>query len=104
MAIPVKNIKGTGENARTISGSWLEFWERKTGRKADKCLAYDEDVSKDSSKVYQCGSTRGLVGGHVKKVNSTDDRWYILPICSSHNQREDAYWAREEDLVLATNN
>lgn len=101
MAIQVKNIRGTGENARRITGSWLEYWEEKTGRKADKCLAFDEDATKDPSKVYQCGSTRGLVGGHVKKVNSSDNRWYILPICGSHNQREDIYYAREEDLVLA---
>lgn len=104
MAIQVKNIKGTGENARTISGSWLEFWEKKTGRKADKCLAYDPDPQKEKGYVYLCGSTRGLVGGHVKKVGSTDGSWYFLPICSSHNQREDVYYAKEEDLVPVTSN
>ena len=103
MAIPVKNIKGTGENARTITGSWLEYWEEETGRKADKCLAFDNDPKQDPNYVYQCESTNGLVGGHVMKVNSSDKRWYILPICSSHNQSEDVYWAREKDLVLATN-
>lgn len=103
MVIQVKNIKGTGENARRIAGSWLEYWEEQMRRKAEKCLAYDPDPKREKGFVYPCGSTKGLVGGHVKKVGSNDGRWYILPICSSHNQMEGSFWAKEEDLVLASN-
>ena len=24
-------------------------------------------------------------GAHVKKVNSSDNSWYIVPLCRSHN-------------------
>ncbi|MBI9032588.1 hypothetical protein JEZ13_11390 [bacterium] len=102
MVIKVKNLVGTGSNAREITGTWLEYWEEQTGRKAEKCCAYDENLTKDRSKVYLCGSTKGLLGGHVKKVKDNDNRWYILPICSSHNKTDDEYWAKKEDLVLAT--
>lgn len=101
MVIKVKNLKGTGSNARQITGTWLELWEEQTGRKAEKCLAYD-NYNKEKNTVSLCGSTKGLLGGHVKKVGKNDDRWYILPICSTHNQTEDEYWAKPEDLVLAT--
>lgn len=102
MAIQVKNIIGTGSNARQITGSWLQYWEEQKGRRATKCLAYEKDPNRDPKYVYPCESTRGLVGGHVKKVGANDNRWYILPICSSHNQTDDVYWAKEEDLVVAT--
>ena len=102
MAIKVKNINGTGKNARQISGSWIEYWEQETNRSAKKCFAYDEDASKDKSSVYRCKNTDNLVGGHVMKADSTDDKWYILPICSSHNHLDKVFWAKEDDLVLAS--
>jgi hypothetical protein len=102
MAIKVKNIKGTGQNARQITGSWLEFWEVQSRRKATACLAYDENEQRDKTKVYKCDESINLVGGHVKKVGSLDNKWYILPICTSHNKLDAEYWAKEEDLVLAT--
>lgn len=61
IAIKFKIIKGTGSNERQIKSTWLRFWEEQTGRKAVKCLAYDEDATKDRSKVYLCGSTKGPV-------------------------------------------
>lgn len=103
MAIKVINIKGTGKNARQISGSWLEYWEEQSGRNATRCLAYDEDPTREKDTVYNCGKTENLVGGHVKKKGSSDNRWYILPICSSHNHLNGEFWAREKDLILATN-
>lgn len=101
MAIKVKNINGTGSNARNISGSWLNYWESKTGRTATQCMAYDEKSAEDDT-VYRCNNTENLVGGHVMKVNSVDKKWYILPICASHNTADREFWAREEDLVPAS--
>ncbi|MDY0138751.1 MAG: hypothetical protein RBR50_03535 [Candidatus Izemoplasmatales bacterium] len=51
MVIKVKNLKGTGSNAREITGTWLEYWEEQKGRKAEKCFAYDENLTKDRSKT-----------------------------------------------------
>jgi hypothetical protein len=30
-----------------------------------------------------------LVGAHVQKANSSDNNWYICPLCISHNQSID---------------
>ena len=27
-----------------------------------------------------------LVGAHVQKAESLDNKWYIYPLCNSHNQ------------------
>lgn len=100
MMVKVKNIAGTGSNARNISESWLDYWEGKKGKTAQRCYAYDEDSARDKGYVYRCQETANLLGGHVKKVDCDDNRWYILPICTHHNHIDSEYWADEEDLVL----
>ncbi len=40
-------------------------------------------------------------GGHVKKVNSEDNRWYIVPLCAKCNETKDLEFdVRADDLVL----
>ncbi len=29
-----------------------------------------------------------LVGAHVQNVNSTDNKWYIIPLCKEHNKSQ----------------
>ena len=40
--------------------------------------------------VTYCPATeclnKDLVGAHVQKANSSDNKWYIYPLCSAHNQ------------------
>ena len=55
--------------------SWLDYWEKQTGRKALKCGASD------------CVSYLDLVGAHVQKANSTDKSYYITPLCRRCNNR-----------------
>lgn len=75
----VKNVNGSGRfSAPTGYRSWLDYWEKKTGSKAFFCSASN------------CFSSN-LVGAHVQKANSTDNRWYIIPLCSSCNQRTDTF-------------
>lgn len=82
----VKNLNGTAGKTCSCPGShsWLEHWERKTGRKAYYCAG--------------CAS-RAEVGGHVKK-NGSDYSHYIVPLCKSCNKRTDEFYASEE-LVSA---
>ena len=75
----VKNVIGSGRfSAPAGYRSWLDYWEKKTGSKAFFCSASN------------CFSSN-LVGAHVQKANSTDNRWYIIPLCSSCNQRTDTF-------------
>ena len=71
----IKNINGTAERLPVGYKSWQDFWEKKTGRKAQ----HD-------------------VGGHVKKVNSTDNAWYIADITYAQNAKTEPY---EYNSVLA---
>lgn len=57
----VKNAGGTSRWTKPTTGesSWLEYWEKQTGKKATRCGATD------------CHSTGTLVGAHVQKVFGT---------------------------------
>ena len=71
----IKNINGTAERLPEGYSSWQEFWEKKTGKKAQ----HD-------------------VGGHVKKVDSTDNAWYIADLTYEQNKKTESY---EYQSVLA---
>jgi hypothetical protein len=66
--LKIKNINGTAERIPQGYRSWQDFWERNTGKRA----RYD-------------------VGGHVKKVNSYDNSWYIADITSVQNKLTEPY-------------
>lgn len=72
----VKNARGTSRWSRPSTGesSWLEYWEKHTGKKATRCGATD------------CHSTSTLVGGHVQKVFGGNEI-YITPLCKDCNNR-----------------
>ena len=87
--IDVKNKKGTaGNNPPSGYTSWLDFWEKKKGKKATVCEARGCSENPD-------------VGGHVIKAGQ-GGKEYILPICYSHNNKSESelYQAWENDLVL----
>jgi len=68
----IKNINGTSDNTCKC-GSWLKHWEKISGNTASYCSAYGCSVKID------------LVGAHIQKANSTDSKWYIIPLCKTHN-------------------
>ena len=75
----VKNVNGSSRfPAPSGYNSWLEYWEKQTGVKKSTCGASN------------C-SNGDLVGAHVQKVNSTDKKYYITPLCRSCNQRTDEF-------------
>ena len=81
----VKNASGTSRWSKPSTGesSWLEYWEKKTGKKATRCGATD------------CHSTGTLVGAHVLKVFGGNEL-FITPLCTGCNQRSDNFWVDTE--------
>jgi len=69
----VWNIVGTSAN-RCNCGSWIDHWSRFSGSVPYRCS------------VYAC-MNMPEVGGHVKKVGSSDNSWYVVPLCTSCNAR-----------------
>ncbi len=69
----IKNINGTSQTT-CACGSWLNHWKKFSGQStfsycpAGACLKTD------------------LVGAHVQKSDSSDNKWYIYPLCNAHNQ------------------
>lgn len=68
----IKNINGTSSTTCSC-GSWLRHWEKFSGQNTQSCPAAD------------CGK-RDLVGAHVQKAESSDNKWYVYPLCKAHNQ------------------
>lgn len=68
----VKNINGTSDN-NCNCGSWLKHWEKFSRQTTFYCQAIG------------CLKT-DLVGAHVQKASGSDNKWYIFPLCNSHNQ------------------
>ena len=72
----IKNINGTSQTACTC-GSWLKHWKKFS----------DQPITYCPVMTNHPGCTKkDLVGAHVQKSNSSDDKWYIYPLCSAHNQ------------------
>ena len=87
--VKVKNLHHTSDNVPDGYSSWKDYWEAKTGRKWPRYCD-----------VYGCPN-EAVVGAHVKKVGSYDNKWYIVPLCGQHNSyhNEDEFWVNENDLV-----
>ena len=66
----VKNINGTGAN----------FWEQKTGCKAN------------TRNRVGCTSTANIVGAHVQ-IEGYGNSWYIVPLCQADNMRSGTFRA-----------
>ena len=79
MMTKVKNVSGSSRFPVPAGySSWLDYWEQKTGTKKSVCG------------VVGC-SNNNLVGAHVQKVGSSDQKWYITPICADCNKRTDEF-------------
>ncbi len=71
----VKNINGTSRhNPPAGYNSWLEFWEAKDGRSNVDCS------------VLSCRG-KAEVGAHVIRTDIPSNNWYIIPLCTSCNNK-----------------
>lgn len=87
----VKNVNGSSRFSAPYGYStWLEYWEKRTGEKKPICGSSN------------CNNT-DLVGAHVQKANSTDQNYYITPICRSCNQRTDYFEVHWQLIPVPSN-
>lgn len=94
MITRVKNVNGSSRFANPAGyDSWLDYWEDKSGKTAKRCSATD---------CHLLGRSN-LIGAHVQKVNSYDNKWYIVPLCRGCNNRTDEFYV-EETLVPVPSN
>ena len=94
MITKVKNASGTSRyDAPAGYGSWLEYWEEKSGKTAWRCSATD---------CHKLGRAN-LVGAHVKKVGGSDNHSYIVPLCRECNMRTDEFYVDEVLIPLPSN-
>ena len=70
--VSVKNLNGTQDN--------------------EPPLGYDKQCS-------NCGTDENLVGAHVKKVNSNDNKHYIVPLCKKCNNLRNKTFIIYSELV-----
>lgn len=89
--VKVKNLHNTGDRKPKNYTSWKEFWKAKKGYWPNDCSAYDCDGPAE-------------VGAHVKKADSSDNKWYIVPLCSGCNKRTDTFEVPEFRLVPVNDN
>jgi len=69
----VKNVNGTSYRSCNC-GSWIDHWRNFSNQTATICRAKG------------C-SNKQIVGAHVKKSYSTDNKEYIVPFCNYHNHQ-----------------
>ena len=70
----IRNINGTSDT-KCKCGSWLKHWENFSGQAVPSFCPVSACLNKD------------LVGAHVQKGgSSTDQKWYIYPLCAHHNK------------------
>lgn len=63
MIYKVRNLR---EGSR--DGNWIKYWENATGLKASLCK---------NTRCYKSATD----GAHVQLVNSSNNKWYIVPLC-----------------------
>lgn len=68
----VKNRNGTSDT-KCKCGSLLDHWKKFSNTTVTYC----------SEKAC---TGKELLGAHVQKADSSDQKWYIIPLCNTHNQ------------------
>ncbi len=87
----IRNINGTSQTTCKC-GSWLKHWEKFSGQSVTYC-----PISSPN-----CLHT-DLVGAHVQKADSTDNKWYIYPLFSAHNQSTGTLEVNESYKFVSAN-
>ena len=83
----IRNIKGTANN-RCKCGSWINHWEKYSQTKSTICAEI-----KCKNKI--------VLGAHIQKVNSESREWFIIPLCSAHNNSAETLCIKQTIFVPA---
>ncbi len=84
----VVNLHGTEDRRPPMgSSSWKEYWESAMRRRFSKCACVN------------CGQ-QAVHGAHVRKYAGGRE-WYIVPLCSYHNNpaNDNVMYVQDYDLV-----
>jgi len=87
----VRNINGTSQ-LDCECGSWLEHWKNFSGQ---ALRAY--------CPVVDCYG-KPEVGAHVQKEASSDNRWFIVPLCKPHNGKTGETLTVSDSIALVPAN
>ena len=68
----VNNINGISDSTCTC-GSWLDHWKKFSRQTIPRYCPEKTCTHKPE------------LGAHVQKDSSTDQSWYIIPLCKKHN-------------------
>ena len=85
-----KNLKDTFDN-KSKESTWKKHWEK-----------YSEKKWPENCVVEHC-SNKATLGGHIKKYNSNDRKWYIAPICASCNGKDNEIFNIDSSNVVYAN-
>lgn len=98
MSVLVKNASNTADLQPPYPYStWIEYWEGKSGIKLDANTKYNCPAGDCKNTCYR----KDFDGCHVQKVSDYTHKMYIIPLCSSCNQRTDYFFVDENLLVPA---
>ena len=88
--VEVKNLH-EGNRKPLWSNSWIEYWLENNKNYKVKPIC------------PRCGMRESTDGAHVIKVNSLDDKWYIVPLCENCNEKKDdePFLVKKDMLVCA---
>lgn len=77
----------------TDYSSWIEYWESKKDGLRDLLRPNNETYKYKCSKCGCLFTWGEFNGAHVEKVNSTDEKLYIYPLCEHCNKerKEDPF-------------
>ena len=89
----VRNINGTSDNTCKCS-SWIEHWENynPAGQSIPSYCPEKTCLKKPTE------------GAHVQKDDSSDNSWYIIPLCSEHNAKHGETIEVSDSVSLASAN
>ena len=92
----VKNLNGTSEK-ECECGSWLRHW-----------LNFNSMATATIPSICpSCGKEMkwtDVVGAHVKKENTIDNNWYIIPLCKKCNSKNSDETFEVDDIGFARAN
>ncbi|MBQ9546384.1 MAG: hypothetical protein IJU90_03760 [Bacteroidales bacterium] len=78
----IKNVKGSSKvspKAPEGYSSWLNYWEENMKKPLKDYMEYECPACKNYF------TRQHFDGCHVQKADSSDGKWYIVPLCDSCN-------------------
>lgn len=69
----IKNLQEGSRPSPIGYSSWIDYWERKTSKRANKC--------------HKIGCTESATDGAHVQLENGGNEWYIVPLCHKCNMQ-----------------